>query len=104
MALVSKESESVPIINAHEFINYELELDLNTMYTPTKEEIIGMLDGGGDEVMQLIINLLKNLANVQINDVAVDRVGFKDDESALMTLNQFLEQRLVDVTPFIQSI
>ena len=49
MVLVSKESESVPIINAHEFIiNYELEFDLNTLYTPTEEEIIGMLDGGGD--------------------------------------------------------
>jgi hypothetical protein len=57
-----------------------------------------------EEVMQLIIDLLKKLTNVQISDVVVDRVGFKDDESALMTLKQFLEQILVDVTPFIQSI
>jgi hypothetical protein len=57
-----------------------------------------------EEVMQLIIDLLKKLTNVQISDVVVDRVGFKDDESALMTLKQFLEQILVDFTPFIQSI
>ena len=46
LALVSKESESGPTTNAHEFINYEVEFDLNNRYTPTEEEFIGMLDGG----------------------------------------------------------
>ena len=31
-------------------MNYELEIDLNTSYIPTKEEIIGMIDGGSDAV------------------------------------------------------
>jgi hypothetical protein len=34
----------------------------------------------------------------------LDGVGFKDVESALVTLRQFLEQRPIDVTPFIHSI
>jgi hypothetical protein len=34
----------------------------------------------------------------------VDRVGFKDVENALAALKDFLEQRLIDVTPLIHSI
>ena len=33
LALVFKESESRPTMNAHEFINHELEFDLNNPYT-----------------------------------------------------------------------
>ena len=93
LALVSTESESGLTMNAHEFINYELEFNPNNPYIPIKEEIIGMLDGGGDVV-----------DNVQISDVVIDRVGFKDVESALVTLKQFLEQRPSDVTPFYHNM
>lgn len=42
---------------------------------------------------------------MQIGDVMVNRVGFKDVESALATsLKQNLEQELIDVTPLILSI
>ena len=60
-----------------------------------------MLDGGGDAAVN---ELIEEVDNVQINDVMVDRVGFRDVESALMTLRQILEQRHTDVTPFIRSI
>ena len=48
LALVSKVSESGSSMNAQKFINYELEFDLNNPYIPNEEEIISMLDGGGD--------------------------------------------------------
>ena len=44
MYLTSAESESGPIMNVHEFLSYELQIDLNNPYIPTEEEIIGMLD------------------------------------------------------------
>ena len=72
LALVSKESESGPTMNAHEFINYELEFDLNNPYIPPKEEFISMFVGRGDAA-----------DNVQISDVMVDRVGFKYVETNL---------------------
>ena len=72
---------------------YDIEFDWNHPYIPTTEEIKGMLDKGGDAT-----------DNAQINDVVIGRVRCKDDESALLTLKWFLEQRHVDVTPFIQSI
>ena len=82
LALPSKESESGHefvdyecTMNAHEFVDYELEYDLNNSYIPTKEEIIGMLDGGGDEADNKPI---EEVDNVQISDVVVDRVRFKD--------------------------
>jgi hypothetical protein len=85
-------------MNAHEFINYELEFDPNNPYIPIKEEIIGMLDGRGDAVDN---EPIEEVDNVQISDVVIDSLGFKDDvESALVTLKQFLEQRPSDVTPY----
>ena len=36
---------------------------------------------------------IEEVDNVQISDAVVDKVGFKDVESALVTLKQFLEQR-----------
>ena len=35
-------------MNAHEFINYELEFELNNPYIPIEKETICMLDEGGD--------------------------------------------------------
>ena len=40
------------------------------------------------------MNPLKEVDNVQIGDVWVDRVGFKDVESALLTLKQFWNKDL----------
>jgi len=56
------------------------EYDLNNSYIPTEEEIIGMPDGGGDEADNKPI---EEVDNVQISDVVVDRVRFKDAKSAL---------------------
>ena len=42
--------------------------------------------------------------NVQLGDLVVDKVGFKDVESAFVTLKQVSEQRPINVTPLIQSI
>ena len=69
-----------------------MKFDLNNPYILIEEETKGMLDEGGDVI-----------DNAQISDMVVDRVGFKDDESALLILKQFVEQRHANVTPFIQS-
>ena len=83
LALVSKESESGAIMNAHEFIKYELEFDLNNPYIPPKEEIIGMFIGEGDATDN---DLIEEADNVQISEVVVDRVGFKYVDSDLETI------------------
>ena len=62
LALVVANSEIGPAMNAHEFINYELEFDINNPYIPIEEELIGMLDERDDAHMtQLTINPLKKL-------------------------------------------
>ena len=83
LALVSKKGESGLIVNAYEFINYELEYDLNI---PPKEEIVGMLNGGGDVTNN---EPIEEVDNVQIGNVGGNRVGFKDVESALVALKLF---------------
>ena len=83
VALVSKNHESGPTMNAREFINYKLEFDLNNPYTPNEKDIIGRFDGGGDAIDN---EPIEEVDNVQSSDVVVNRVGFKDVESALVTL------------------
>lgn len=74
-----------------------MEFHLNNPYISTKEEIIDMLN----DIFDVVTNeAIKAVSNVQIGDV-VDRVGFKDIKSVLITLKQFLEQRLIDVIPLI---
>ena len=48
LALVFKENEIGPPMNAHEFNDYELEIHLNNPYIPIEEEIIDMLDERDD--------------------------------------------------------
>jgi hypothetical protein len=41
------------------------------------------------KMMQLIMKPIEEIDNVQISDLVVDRVGFKDVESALVTLKRY---------------
>jgi hypothetical protein len=56
-------------MHAREFINYDLEFDLNNLYIPIEEGIIGMLNER--KTMRLTMNPLKKLI-VQIGDVLVE--------------------------------
>jgi hypothetical protein len=84
-------------MNAHDFINNALEFDLNNPHVPIEEEIISTLVERDDAPD----NEPAEVDNVQIGDVVVDRAGFHDIESALLTLKQFLEHIIIGVTPFI---
>ena len=66
MALVPTKTESEPTINAHEFINKELKLDLTDSYKLIEDEIIGMIDKREDAVNN---GSIKDVDNMQISDV-----------------------------------
>jgi hypothetical protein len=53
------------------FIDYELEYELINSYIPTEEDIIGMLDGGGDEADNN--KPIEEVDNVQVSDMVVDK-------------------------------
>ena len=53
------------------------------------------------EMMHLIMKPIDEVDNVQIGDVMVNRVGFKDVESALVTLKSSVKQRSIDVPPLL---
>lgn len=61
-------------MNAYEFMNYEIEFDLNNPYMSIEEEMIGMLDQN------------ESSYNVQIGDMVFNRVVFKHDKCALAIL------------------
>jgi hypothetical protein len=79
---------------------FEVEFIVNSLYIPTEEEVIGILDARDDASDNKPI---EEVGDVQINDV-VHRIGFKDSKSSLVILEHVLEQRPIDVTPLIQSI
>jgi hypothetical protein len=96
MHLIYVESEIGPVMHAHDFITYELEFHLDIAYIPIDEEVIGMLNEG-----DVVANNepIEETSNVQIVDVVVNRVGFKDVECSLVTLEKFMQQIPNDVTP-----
>jgi hypothetical protein len=73
-------------MNAYEFINYEMEIDLNNPYVLFEERVIGMLDERDDAIDN---DPIEEVDNMQIGNMMVDKVGFKDVESALVTLDFF---------------
>ena len=42
LTLLSSDSEVGDVMNAHEYLNYEMEFDLNNPYEPTDEEFLDM--------------------------------------------------------------
>ena len=76
----------------------ELEFNLNNVYIPIEDEIIGMLDERDDAVDNKPI---EEVHIVWISNVMVYRIRFKDVEIAILTWKQFLEQKPTFVTPLI---
>jgi hypothetical protein len=95
MYLTSADSEIGPTMNAHEFINHDLEFALSNLYIPIEEKIICMLDEMGDGIDN---EPIEEVDSVQIGGEVVDKVGFKDIEIALVALKQFLGQNPIDAT------
>jgi hypothetical protein len=73
LSLISSEIET-PNMNAQEYLNYELEFDLNNPYQPTNEEIIEMLPSQqqGSEYVD------SDPDEANPNDVIEEVVSFKD--------------------------
>ena len=93
MELTSTKRDTGHAVNAHEFINLELEFDLNKPYTP--------IDWGGyrfalwNKIKQLLMNSLKKVTMCKLGDLVIDWVGFKDVQCALVTLNNFGNKSLL---------
>jgi hypothetical protein len=86
LVLVPALSEIGPTANAREFVNYET---LSRHYLCTyRGGNTSMLDARDHAIDG---EPIEEVDNVQVGDVVIDRVGPKDVESALVTLNQCLE-------------
>ena len=100
LRLISSETET-PNMDVQEYLNYELEFDLNNPYQPTDEEIIEMLSSQqqGSEHEDI-----EDLDEANPRDIVEEVVGFKDVSSALQTVKKFLEQRPNDTMLSIRNI
>ena len=66
-------------MNAHELITLELGIDLDNLYILIEEEIINMID---ERHYATDNEPMKEVDNVQIGDVVVNKVGLKDAKNA----------------------
>ena len=99
MYLTVTENELGPTLNAHEFIHYELEFNyLNTPYMSIEEEITNILNERDDAADNQPI---EEADDMQIGDVVVDKVEFKDVGSAFVTSKQISEPKPTNITPLI---
>ena len=81
--MTSTKGEAGPTMSAHDVINYyEMEFDLDKPYVPIEEGVIVMLDERDDSTNN---EPIEKADSVQIGDVVVDTIGFKDVETALAT-------------------
>ena len=99
LSLISSETETLNM-NVQEYLNYELEFDLNNPYQLTDEQIIEMLSSQqqGSEHED------SDPDEANPHDIVEEVVGFKDVGSALQTLKKFLEQRPNDTMLSIRNI
>ena len=99
LSLISSKIET-PNMNVQEYLNYELEFDLNNPYQPTDEQIFEMLpfqqQGSKHED--------SNHDEANPHNIVEEVVGFKDIGSAFQTLKKFLEQRPNDTMLSIRNI
>jgi hypothetical protein len=93
LTLLSFDSEVGYMMNAHEYLNYEMEFDLNDPYEPTDEEFSDMYSSKHQE----------NVDEVMV-DVVEDVVGSSVVECSLETLKKHFEQRPNDALSHIRSI
>jgi hypothetical protein len=84
-------------MDAHEFVHFEVDFDLNNPYQSTDEEIVQMLSS-----QHPIID--EDEEDIITDDVVEVHMGFKDVVNALETLKKFLEQRPNEVMPFIKNV
>ena len=81
-------------MNAHEYLNYEMEFDLNNPYEPTDEEFLDMYSSEYQEI---------DVDEVMI-DVVEEVVRFSVVERSLETLKKHFEQRPNNTLSHIKSI
>ena len=79
---------------AHEYLNYEMEFDLNNLYEPTGEKFLDMyyLEHQEIDVDEVMVDVVKEV------------VGFSVAERSLETLKKYFEQRPNDALSHITSI
>ena len=79
--MVSLNNEIPPTMDVVEFINYELKFDLDNLHLPCNEEIVDMFQYRDDAVD---VEVEEERESVLIDDVVVEKIGFKDTLNALL--------------------
>ena len=95
LSLLSSDTEDNDVMDAHEFINYEVDFDLNNPYEPTEENILDVMLPSED---------LEIVADEVIDDAVEDLLGLDVVEGYLHGVKKFLQQRPRDVLSCIKMV
>ena len=81
LTLLSSDSEVGDVMKAREYLNYEMEFDLNNPYEPTDEELLDMYSSEHQEV---------DVDEVMV-DVVEEVVGLSIVERSLETMKKYFK-------------
>jgi hypothetical protein len=67
LTLLSSESEVDDVMNAHEYLNYEMEFDLSNPYEPIDEEFLDMYSSKHQEidVVEIMIDVGRRRCRIE---------------------------------------
>ena len=94
LSLLSFDLGDNNVMDAHEFINYEVDFDLNNPYEPTYEEFLDILPSEDLEIV----------ANEVMDDVVEEVLRLDVLEGYLHSVKKFLQQRPRDVSSRIKMV
>ena len=81
LTLLKSDSGVGDVMGAHEYLNYEMEFDLNNPYEPTDEEFLDMYSSKHQEID----------ADEVMVDVVEEVIGFSVAERSLKALKKYFE-------------
>jgi hypothetical protein len=98
LKLLSSNSEVGDVMNAHEYLEYEMELDLNNPYAPTDEVFLHMYSSTHqeidvDEVMVDVLEEVEGLSVAQHSLETLENTLNKDQTMAYHTSGAFKDSR-----------
>ena len=104
MTLLSSNIEVSDTMNAQEYLNYELEFDLNNPYEPIDEEFLGMFPFEHQEpdVDEVIVGVVEEVVGLNVAKRSLENLK-KYFHYTLMHRKYFFN-RPFDVLPHIKSI
>ena len=76
LTLLSSNSEVGDVMNAHEYLNYEMEFDLNNPYEPTFEEFLDVYSSEHQDinVNEVMVDVIEEVVGLSVAECSLENL------------------------------